>query len=361
MSYCSTVECAACADSFVLSVVSAVLVECGHCCPQALCQLTEASDREKELLQQSSIYQDELNDLRTELERSRSHSRQEESRLSDESETLRERLEDARRDLKLSEETLAQTVYQFNGQLASLRTELAVSTTRLEHERQAHEQLEAQSESARTRLAGALQEVESCQTARSDAEKALHREREESQRAQDKRSGEAASQREAVTGLSQKLSKAEARANSLENEVHRVTLSLTEKCLLLDALQRGKEQAAARLRELEGTLQTEREQWSRTAARQEAIQERLAHSQSEAALLHQQLEEAQNKGSAKDRAVTDAQERFSDILAKLRSDCEERVQLVEDRSKELASKAADLRDQVYKLEEEKNDREVRPG
>lgn len=64
------------------------------------------------------------------------------------------------------------------------------------------------------------------------------------------------------------------------------------------------------------------------------------------------------KGMAKEKAVTDAQERFGDLLAKLRSDGEERVQLVEERSKELATKAADLRDQVYKLEEEKNDREV---
>lgn len=172
---------------------------------------------------------------------------------------------------------------------------------------------------------------------------------------------EAASQREAVSSLSQKLSKAEARANSMENEVHRVTLQLTEKSLLLDVLQREKDQAAARLKELESSLHAEKELLSRAAARQEAAQERLAQAQSEALLLRQQVEEAQNKGVAKDRAVTDAQERFSDMLSKLRSDCEDRVQLVEERNKELASKAADLRDQVYKLEEEKNEREVRRG
>lgn len=113
------------------------------------------------------------------------------------------------------------------------------------------------------------------------------------------------------------------------------------------------------MKELEAALQAERESGSRAAARQEAAQERLAQAQSDAMLLRQQLEEAQNKGSAKERAVTDAQERFSDILSKLRSDCEERVQLVEDRNKELASKAADLCDKIYKLEEEKSDREVR--
>lgn len=171
--------------------------------------------------------------------------------------------------------------------------------------------------------------------------------------------GEAASQREAISSMSQKLAKAETHANSMENEVHRVTLQLTEKGLLLEVLQREKDQAAARIKELESALQAKQELVSRAGARHEATQERLAQAQSESMLLRQQLEEAQNKGVAKERAVTDAQERFSDILSKLRSDCEERVQLVEERNKELASKAADLRDQIYKLEEEKSEREVR--
>lgn len=144
----------------------------------------------------------------------------------------------------------------------------------------------------------------------------------------------------------------------MENEVHRATLQLTEKGLLLDVLQREKDQIAARVKELETTLQAERDLVSRAGARQEATQERLAQAQSEAMLLRQQLEEAQNKGVAKERAVTDAQECFRDTLSKLRSDCEDRVQLVEERNKELASKAADFRDHIYKLEEEKNEREV---
>ncbi|KAK6318643.1 hypothetical protein J4Q44_G00119340 [Coregonus suidteri] len=325
---------------------------------EALSQLTEATDRERELLQQSSVLQDELSSLRAELERSRFHSRQEESLLSKESEALRERLEDARHNLKLNEEALAQTVYQYTSQLTTVKAELAVASTRLEHERQAREQLEAEGESARTRLTGALQEAERCQAARADAERALHREREGHQRAQDKLTGVAANKREAVGGLSQKLAKAESRANGLENEVHRVTMSLAEMEHVVATLQRDREQTGGRVKELEAALQAERDQAGRVCARQEALQERLAAAQSEAMLLRQQLEEAQNKGMVKEKAVTDAQERFGDMLAKLRSDGEEHVQLVEERSKELATKAADLRDQVYKLEEEKNDRET---
>ncbi|CAJ1056230.1 ankyrin repeat domain-containing protein 26 isoform X12 [Xyrichtys novacula] len=325
---------------------------------EALSQLTEASDREKELLQQSATLQEQLTILRTDLEHSQANSSLKESHLMEENETLKEQLEDTRRDLKLNGEALTQTVFNCNNQVTTLKSELAMTVNRLENERQTSETLETEVESVRTRLAGAVRETERCLAAHTDTERALLREKEEHQRVKDKLTGDIASQREAVSSLSQKLAKAEARGNSMENEVHRVTLQLTEKGLLLDVLQREKDQAAARIKELETTLQAERELVSRAGARQEATQERLAQAQSEGMLLRQQLEESQNKGVAKERAVTDAQERFSDILSKLRSDCEERVQLVEERNKELASKAADLRDQIYKLEEEKNEREA---
>ncbi|XP_056272309.1 ankyrin repeat domain-containing protein 26 isoform X4 [Pseudoliparis swirei] len=325
---------------------------------EALSQLTEASDRERELLQQSASFQDQLTILRTDLERAHATSSLKESHLLDENEALKEQLEDARRDLKLNGEALTQTVFNCNGQLTALKSESTVATSRLENERQARETLDAEVESTRIRLAGAVKEAELCMAARADAEKALLREKEEHRRLQDKLTGDAASQREAVSGLSQKLAKAESRANSMENEVHRATLQLTEKSLLLDVLQREKEQAAALTKELESALRVEREQISRVGARQEATQERLAQTQSDGMLLRQQLEEAQNKGVAKEHAVTDAHERFSDIVSKLRSDSDERVQLVEERTKEIATKAADLRDQIYKLEEEKAERET---
>ncbi|XP_041966143.1 ankyrin repeat domain-containing protein 26 [Alosa sapidissima] len=325
---------------------------------EVLSQLTEASDREREMMTQVGALQEELLTLRAELEREQASSRQEEGRLSEEGEALRERLEDTRRDLKLSEEALAQAVFQYNGQLSALKAECQVTAGRLEQERTSRQQLETEAESVRVRLSGALQEVERCQAARAEAERALQREREERQRALEKRAGETGAHRDTVHELSQKLGQAEARANSLETECHRATLALTEKGLLLDTAAREREQALVRLREAEAALQAEREQATRAGARQEATQERLAQAQSEGALLRQQLEEVQSKGMVKERAVTDAQERFSDILDKLRSDCEERVQLIEERSKELAEKNADLRDQNHKLDQEKADRET---
>ncbi|AWP08092.1 putative ankyrin repeat domain-containing protein 26 isoform 5 [Scophthalmus maximus] len=325
---------------------------------EALSQLTEVSDRERELLQQTATLHEQLTILRTDLERSQANSSLKASHIMEENEALKEQLEDARRDLKLNSEALTQTVFNYNNQVTNLKSELAMITNRLENDRQTREALELEVESTRSRLAGTVKEAERCLAAHADTEKCLLREKEEHQRLKDRLTGDAASQRETVSSLSQKLAKAEACSNSMENEVHRVTLQLTEKGLLLEVLQREKDQAASRVKELEMALQAERELVSRSTARQGATQELLAQAQSQCMLLRQQLEEAQNKGVAKERAVTDAQDRFSDILSKLRSDCEERVQLVEERNKELASKAADLRDQIYKLEEEKNERET---
>ncbi|XP_028307523.1 ankyrin repeat domain-containing protein 26 isoform X3 [Gouania willdenowi] len=325
---------------------------------EALSQLTEATDRERELVQHNSSLQEQLTTARAELQGCLTSSSLKESHLTEEKEALKEQLEDSRRDLKLSNEALSQTVFTCDQQMTQLKTELAMATMRLETERQTCQTLEAKVESTQTCLTGALKEAELCIAARADVEKVLHREKEEHQRLKDRFTDEMASQREAVTLLSQKLSNAEARANSLENEVHRASLQLTEKGVLLDVLQREKDQAAARLKETETALRAEAELVTRARASQEAMQERLAQTQSEGMLLRQQLEESQNKGSAKEQAVTDAQGLFSDILSKVRSDCEERVQLVEDRNKELVTKVADQRDHIYKLEEEKNDREA---
>ncbi|XP_069048664.1 ankyrin repeat domain-containing protein 26 isoform X9 [Lepisosteus oculatus] len=324
---------------------------------EILSQLGEASDRKKDLLQQNRSLQDEVAMLKLDLDRAKAHNQQEEAKYSEENEALKEKVEDLKRDLKLNEEALAQTVFQYNSQLSALKTECSVITSKLEHEKQAKDKLETELESVRIRLTSALQEVERSQAAKADVERTLQRERDEWLRLQEKHNSEATSQRESINSLSQQLGKAEAKANSLENECHRATLSLTEKVLLLETMQREKEQAQSRLKELEASLQAEKDQMSKSLFRQETMQERLVQVQSENMLLRQQLEEAQNKGIIKEKVVTDVQDRFSDILTKLRADSEERVHMVEERSKELVAKNIELREQIYKHENEKSERE----
>ncbi|XP_058883305.1 ankyrin repeat domain-containing protein 26-like isoform X9 [Acipenser ruthenus] len=320
-------------------------------------QLSEVSDREKGLLQQNRSLQDEISVLKLELDRVRARSQEEEGQYLEENEALKEKMEDLKRDLKLNEEALAQTVLQYSGQLNALKTESTMMTSKLEQEKQNNDKLETDVESLRARLTSALQELERSQSGKVDAERTFQRERDEWLRLQEKRTHETTSLRDSINSLSQQLSKAEAKANSLENECHRATLSHTEKSLQLESMQREREQAQSRLKELEGLLQAEKEQASKSSVRQESMQERMAQAQSENILLRQQLEEAQNKGIIKERAVSDVQDRFSDILTNLRADSEGRVQIMEERNKELMAKNVELREQVYRHQNEKAERE----
>lgn len=149
-------------------------------------QLTEATDRERELLQQNSTLQEQLSILRTDLERLQANDSLKERHLLEENEALKEQLEDARRDLKLNNEALTQTVFTCNNQMTTLKSELTITTNRLENERQTRETLATEVESARNRLAGAIQEAERCQAAHTDTEKALLREKDEHQRLKDR-------------------------------------------------------------------------------------------------------------------------------------------------------------------------------
>ncbi|KAG9347184.1 hypothetical protein JZ751_006111 [Albula glossodonta] len=95
---------------------------------EAKLQLTEASDREKELMLKNQALRDEFATLVMEVEQERVR-RQE---LEDETSTIKdaqaEKLENMKRDLELSEDALAKSVSQFNAQLSTLRAKLEASS-----------------------------------------------------------------------------------------------------------------------------------------------------------------------------------------------------------------------------------------
>ncbi|KAM4748880.1 ankyrin repeat domain-containing protein 26 [Rhinophrynus dorsalis] len=324
---------------------------------EVLNQASEIGEREKDLIQRNVTLQEEIATLKLELEQVRTHKQDEESRYMDENEILKEKIDDLRRDLKMNEETLTQTVIQYNGQLNALKTEAAMLCSNLDREKQSKERLETEMESIRSRLTSTLQELERNQTSKVDADRTLQREREEWLRSQDKLNHDLSNMRENNNNLSQQLSRAETKSNNLEYELHRTVLSLQEKTLLSESTQRELTQAQCRIKELERTLQLENDQINKSSVKQESLQERLQQMQSENMLLRQQLEDVQNKGLLKEKAVSDVQDRFTDIFSKLRADTDRQIHIVEERNKDLINKSNELREQIYKLETEKVERE----
>ncbi|NXQ37374.1 ANR26 protein, partial [Alaudala cheleensis] len=315
------------------------------------------TEREKDLLYKNQLLQDEIAMLRLELDQIRLRHQEEEGKYLEETETLKEKTEDLQKELKLNEEALTQTVFQYNGQLNLLKAESAMLTSKLEQTKESKDRLETEIESFRSRLNTAVQELERHQSWKSDAERTLQRERDEWLRLQDKLHHDLSDVREANKSLSQQLTKAESKANSLENELHQLRQTLREKTLLLEMTQKELSQTQCQAKEYDHARQLEKDQVNKLSIKQESMQERLAQLQSENLLLRQQLEDLQNKGIIKEKVVNDVQDRFNDIFNKLRADTEKQVCLVEERNKELNAKCIDLREQVFKYETDKIERE----
>ncbi|NWR39120.1 ANR26 protein, partial [Tachuris rubrigastra] len=315
------------------------------------------TEREKDLLYKNQLLQDEIAVLRLELDQIRLRHQEEEGKYLEENETLKEKNEDLKKELKLNEEALTQTVFQYNGQLNLLKTESAMLTSKLEQTKESKDRLETEIESFRSRLNTTVQELERHQSSKSDVERTFQRERDEWLRLQDKLHHDLSDVRETNKSLSQQLSKAESKANGLENEVHQLKQMLREKTLLLEMTQKELSQAQCQAKEYDHARQLEKDQVSKLTIKQESMQERLAQLQSENLLLRQQLEDVQNKGIIKEKVVNDVQDRFNDIFNKLRADTEKQIYLVEERNKELNAKCTDLREQVFRYETDKIERE----
>lgn len=120
----------------------------------------------------------------------------------------------------------------------------------------------------------------------------------------------------------------------------RVNLKLEEKGFLLDVPQQVKDQPCAHVKDLQKCLPAERKLVSHSRACHKAKKEQLAQAQNECKLLQQQVEEAQNNIFAK--------EHVTEVEKLLSSECKnrEKLKLMEERSKELATKAADFQPQI---------------
>ncbi|XP_042728679.1 ankyrin repeat domain-containing protein 26-like [Lagopus leucura] len=319
---------------------------------------SDTNDREKDLLHKNQLLQEEIAILRLELDQVKLRHQEDEGKYLGENESLKEKNDDLQKELKLNEEALTQTVLQYNGQLSLLKTESAMLSSKLEQTRESKDRLETEIESFRSRLNAAVQDLERHQSLKSDAERTFQKERDEWHRLQDKLHHELSHAQETNKSLSQQLSKMERKANCLESELHQLKQTLREKTLLLEMTQKDLNQAQCQAKESDCARQLEKDQVSKFMIKQESMQERLAQLQSENLLLRQQLEDLQNKGIIKEKVVNDVQDRFNDIFNKLRADTEKQVYLMEERNKELNTKCTDLREQVFKYETDKVEREV---
>ncbi|XP_029391222.1 ankyrin repeat domain-containing protein 30A isoform X2 [Mus pahari] len=338
-----------------------------HLCKQKEIEMTQkkmtsevsvSHEKEKDLLHKNQRLQDEVAVLRLEMDTIQNHNQEKEKRYLEDIKIANEKSDNLQRMIKLNEETFTKTIFQYSGQLNSLKTENTMLSSKLDNEKQNKERLETDVESFRSRLASALHDHAEIQTAKRDLEIAFQRARDEWFRLKEKMNFDMSNLRDNNEVLSQQLSKTERKLNSLEIEFHHTKDELREKTLALKHAQRDLSQTQCQMKEVEHMFQDEQGKVSKFMGKQESIEERLAQLQSENTLLRQQLDDAANKAESKDKTIVNIQDQFQDVLNRFQAESQRHSLRLEDRNQELISECSHLKERMCRYENEKAEREV---
>ncbi|XP_062913899.1 ankyrin repeat domain-containing protein 26-like [Mobula hypostoma] len=307
---------------------------------------------EEALMEHNCTLQQEVTVLKRELKYLCEHHQEEREKYMEQIETLKVELEDTKKDLRSSENNLTQTNLQYNSQLNAMKSEVLLLTSKLELLETQRKDQQNEKESILSRLNATIQELECSQKANCEFRQILQRERDEWVHLDEKRNNEISNLRAISKKMSHKLTKEERKANDLDKKLHHAKLSLAEKNCMLESVQKELRQFQEHVTDLEKTNKVEKGQLSKHEVCLVSLQERLAQAHSEITLLRQQLEDAQNKVIMKEKVVTDVQDKFSNILATLQKDSEQRISLLEKRNEELLNKNMEQSEQKSKYENE---------
>ncbi|XP_012889220.1 PREDICTED: ankyrin repeat domain-containing protein 30A isoform X2 [Dipodomys ordii] len=321
-------------------------------------EVSFSHEKEKDLLHTNHRLQDEIAMVRLEIDTIRSHNQEKEKKYLEDIEIANEKNDNLQKTIKLNEETLTKTVFQYNGQISILTADNAMLNSKLENEKQNRERLETEVELYRTRLAAAINDHGESQTSKKELELAFQRARDEWSRLQDKLNFDICNLKDNNEVLSQQLSKAERKFNSLETELYHTKDALREKTLILEHIQIDLTQTQSQMKEIEHMYQNEQGKVNKYIGKQESIEERLSHLQSENTLLRQQLDGAHHKVDSKEKTLINIQDQFHDIIKKLQAESEKQSLMLEDRNKELINECDHLKERLHQYEDEKAEREV---
>ncbi|XP_073935579.1 ankyrin repeat domain-containing protein 30A isoform X2 [Castor canadensis] len=321
-------------------------------------EVSVSHEKEKDLLHKNHRLQDEIAMVRLEIDTIRNHSQEKEKKYLEDIEIANEKNDNLQRTIKLNEETFAKTMLQYNGQLNILTAENTMLNSKLENEKQNKERLETEVESYRSRLAAAIHDHGESQTSKRDLELTFQRARDEWLRLQDKMNFDISNLKDNNEILSQQLSKAERKFNSLEIEFHHTQDALREKTLVLEHVKRDLSQTQCQVKEIEHLYQNEQVKVNKYIGKQESVEERLSQLQSENMLLRQQLDDAHHKADNKEKTVINIQDQFHDIIKKFQAESEKQSLLLEDRNKELINECDHLKERLHQYESEKAEKEV---
>uniref|UniRef100_G1RX39 Coiled-coil domain containing 144A n=1 Tax=Nomascus leucogenys TaxID=61853 RepID=G1RX39_NOMLE len=315
-------------------------------------EISHRHQKEKDLFHENCMLQEEIALLRLEIDTIKNQNKQKEKKYFEDIEVVKEKNDNLQKITKLSEKTLTETILQYSGQQNNLTAENKILNSELENGKQNQERLEIEMESYCCRLAAALGDCDQSQTAR-DLKLDFQRTIQEWIRLHDKMKVDMSGLQAKNEILSEKLSNAESKINSLQIQLHNKRDALGRQSLILERVQRDLSQTQCQKKEIEQMYQIEQSKLKKYIAKQESVEERLSQLQSENTLLRQQLDDAHKKANSQEKAISTIQDQFHSAAKNLRAESEKQILSLQEKNKELMDEYNHLKERTDRCEKEK--------
>ncbi|XP_054392291.1 coiled-coil domain-containing protein 144A isoform X7 [Pongo abelii] len=322
-------------------------------------EISHRHKKEKDLLHENCMLQEEIALLRLEIDTIKNQNQQKEKKYFEDIEVVKEKNDNLQKIIKLNEEKLTKTMLQYSGQLNDLTVENKILNSELENKKQNQERLEIEMESYRCRLAAALHDCDLSQTSRDlKLQLDFQRTRQEWVGLQDKIKVDMSDLQAKNEILSEKLSNAESKINSLQIQLHNTRDAVERKSLILERLQRDLSQTKCEKKESEQMYQIEQSKLKKYIAKQESVEERLSQLQSENTLLRKQLYDAHKKANSQEKTISTIQDQFHAFAPNLQAESEKQILSLQEKNKELMDEYNHLKERMDQCEKEKVERKV---
>ncbi|XP_041589833.1 ankyrin repeat domain-containing protein 26-like [Vulpes lagopus] len=158
--------------------------------------------------------------------------------------------------------------------------------------------------------------------------------------------------------LSQQLSEAKSKFNTLEIELQSKRDALRQKTLALEHLQGNLKQTQDQKMEIEQKSQNEQDKVNKYVGKHESLEERLSQPQSENTLLREQLDDGYSRVECKEKTRIDLKDQVQVIVRTLQAETEKQSLLLQERNKELINEWKHLIERIYTYKKEKEGREA---
>ncbi|CAD7680173.1 unnamed protein product [Nyctereutes procyonoides] len=321
-------------------------------------EVSPPHEKEKGLLHENRMLQDEIAALRLEIDTIRNQKQEKEKKYCEDTEIEKEKNDSLQNAIKLNDVTLNNTVFQSSGQLNVVTPENTMLNSKLQDERLNRERLEAKLQSYRARLTTAVQDHDQSQASKRDLELAFQRAKDEWCHLQGKMNFEMSNLKDNNEVLSQQLSEAKSKFNTLEIELQYQRDALREKTLALEHVQGNLKQTQDQKMEIEQKSQNEQDKVNKYIGKHKSLEERLSQPQSENTLLREQLDDGYSRVECKEKTRIDLKDQVQVIVRTLQAEREKQSLILQERNKELINEWKHLIERIYTYKKEKEGREV---